>query len=256
MIEQSTLLSDYSGLIHGFSTRHYGPVRTGSRPLSEIVSNRERLAADGGFRLSDGVMLNQVHGNRVLTVSSVDRGTGMTPRGAMPPDADALITNDPGTVLIIRTADCVPLLLYDPVCCAVGVAHAGWKGTRLNIVGATLAALSREYGVVPRNVRVAIGPSIRACHYDVSTVEDDRVAGFDALFVSGVVVRTGRRVALDLTEANRQQCRAAGVSDENIEMHPDCTVERVDRWASFRGGDRSLDHQIWSFIALGMGSSR
>ena len=59
MIEQSTLLSGWSGLSHGFSTRHYGPVRTGSLPLPEVVANRERLANDAGFNLMNGVMLNQ-----------------------------------------------------------------------------------------------------------------------------------------------------------------------------------------------------
>jgi YfiH family protein len=250
MIARSILLSGYPGLTHGFSTRHYGPVRTGARPLPEIVANRERLAAAAGFRLNDGVMLNQVHGNRVLKVAATDRGIGMTAGGNMPPDGDALITNDVGTVLIIRTADCVPVMFYDPNRRAAGVAHAGWKGTSLNIAGATLDALKREYGVDPRSVRVAMGPSIRACHYDVSSVDDDRVALFEGLFSQRVVIRTHDRVSLDLAEANRQQCLAAGILHAHVEIHPDCTVEHVETWASFRGGDRNLDHQIWSYVLL------
>lgn len=256
MIERSTLLGQMPGAIHGFSTRHYGPVRTGSRPLSEIVMNRERLATDGGFRLGNGVMLNQVHGRHVLRVSGKDRGMGMTPGGDMPPDGDALITNDRGTVLIVRTADCVPLLLYDPTVHAIAAIHAGWKGTSLNIVGTTVAALQREYGVLPGSIRVAIGPAIRACHYDVSTTQDGRVELFERLFKADVVVRADGGVALDLVEANRQQCLAAGIQNEHINLHPDCTAERVDRWASFRGGDQALDHQIWSFVAMEVENGR
>ena len=87
------------------------------------------------------------------------------------PECDALVTNDPGTALMIYTADCTPLLLHDPVTGAVGAAHAGWKGTVLDIGGKTVQAMIDHFGCDPKNIRAAIGPNIAQCcfetHWDV-----------------------------------------------------------------------------------------
>jgi polyphenol oxidase len=100
----------------------------GDEPAA-VLENRRRAAAALGARLDDVVVAEQVHGAVAAVVGAADRGRGARPDAAAVPGADALVTADPGTTLAVLAADCVPVVLYDPVAHVLACAHAGWRGT-------------------------------------------------------------------------------------------------------------------------------
>ena len=112
-----------------------------------------------------------MHGVRIGVVHDKDRGRGSLDRASAFQDTDGLVTDVPGVLLTSFYADCVPLYFWDPVTGAVGLAHAGWKGTVGAIAEQMVVRMSAEYGSLPRNIHAAIGPSIGECCYEV----DDRV---------------------------------------------------------------------------------
>ncbi|MEK7765216.1 MAG: peptidoglycan editing factor PgeF [bacterium] len=169
----------------------------------------------------------QVHGDTVLPV--VADGAG----GA-PPEADALITDRRGVPLAVFTADCVPTLICDARTPALGVVHAGWRGTALGAVGKTVRALTARYGTRPEDCCAAVGPAIAPGCYEVGPdVRDAFVAGLPdgaSLFRPG---RAGRWWA-DLREATRRQLLASGVPGDRIAVCPYCTHCAADWFHSAR----------------------
>ena len=160
--------------------------------------------------------LRQVHGNDVHVV----RGA----RPADPPCGDALVTRIPRTAVAIKAADCVPVLLADPVSGAVGGAHAGWRGTLVRVVEAAAGALAAEAGAPPSRLRAVIGPAIRACCFEVGpeVVSAFREGGHDVERFT-LRPRAAGRPHLDLVLANRLQLLAAGLPEPAIEDTALCT---------------------------------
>ena len=117
-----------------------------------------------GFDPKKAVLSRQVHSNIVLPVGEGDWGAGLYTQPL--PDCDGLVTNTPGTALVVFTADCTPILFWDPVTGAVGAAHAGWRGTVSGIAAKTVEAMRACFGSRPEDIRAAIGPNIGACHFE------------------------------------------------------------------------------------------
>lgn len=155
--------------------------------------------------------MRQVHGNKVLAVTSAD-----IPQAGHIPDADAMVTNVPEAVLSVRTADCLPVFLYDPEKKCIGLVHAGWKGSALKIVERTLDVLKKDYGSQPADVLAAFGPSIRECCYEVGEE-------FTKTF-PGEVFQRKNTLCLNLPLVNRNQLLNSGVKNENIFESGECTV--------------------------------
>ena len=178
-----------------------------------VVKNFEILGNVLGFSPEDVVMTKQTHTDIVRTVTACDRGTGLLKPGF--PDCDALITNDPGVVLVVFTADCTPILFHDPVTGAVGAAHAGWRGTAADIAGKTVEAMVCQFGCRPEDIRCAIGPHLGACCLETDAdVPPAMLAAINALFFK------------------RRGIRHIDCSDE-------CTVCHVARfWSHRRVGQR------------------
>jgi YfiH family protein len=126
-----------------------------------VLKNYEILGDALGFEPGKLVLSHQTHTDIVLRVGEKQAGAGLFAPEL--PECDALITNEPGVGLVIFTADCTPILLQDSVTGAVGAVHAGWRGTAADIAGKTVAAMTREFGSDPADIRAAIGPNIAQC---------------------------------------------------------------------------------------------
>lgn len=178
-----------------------------------------------GFGLRDSVppadltTVRQIHSGRVLDACGR--------RGEQIGEADAIVSAEAGIAIGIRTADCVPILFADPETRIVACAHAGWRGTATNIAAATVE-LMKSKGCDPKNLRVAIGPSIGSCCYEVSP---ETAAHFDA-WQSGVSTGTGSKPHLNLPAINEAQLMEAGV--RQIWKSGACTFCQPERFFSFR----------------------
>ena len=181
-------LEEFDWLVHGFGLRD-------AAPPAGITTAR------------------QIHSAIVLDAAGR--------RGEIIGEGDALISNRPGVIVGVKTADCVPILLVEPSMHVVASIHAGWRGTAQNIVAATIRCLSDLWKTDPGNIRAAIGPSIGECCYEVGA----EVAGRFGIDATGPV-------HLDLRAINEVQLRAEGVSD--IWKSGDCTFCHADRFYSYR----------------------
>lgn len=233
-----------TGLVtHGFTTRGGGvsppPRDTLNLALHVsdlpacVMENRVRLFDALGFDPSALTCAEQVHGNGVAVVTADHTGRGAAAFKESIPGVDALITDARGPVLALFYADCVPVYILDPKRPAVGLAHAGWRGTAAGIAKETVSAMSREFGTNPGECLAAIGPAIGRCCYDVSTdvaekiydvAQDDRVV---ACLSEG-----GCRA--DLKLANWLVLRDCGVPEQNIAMSRNCSACEAEDFFSHR----------------------
>jgi len=221
------------GFVHGFPERTGGVstglraslnlgVRWGDEP--ELVTrNRELLAAHAGFALSDLQVTRHVHGTRVWRV-----GEPLPD----PPEFDGLVSDRVGPVLGAFAADCVPIVFADPVARVCGAAHAGWRGTVAGVAQQVVARMV-EAGSRPADVRVALGPSIGPCCFEVGP---EVVAGFRDRFgdLAGLVVAGPHKPHVDLRVALTAALTGAGVTAEHVDAAPPCTRCNPERFFSYR----------------------
>jgi hypothetical protein len=194
-----------------------------AHPLAEQAA--DRLEIDGRPPVA---FARQVHGAAVALAA----------RGGLVGVADAILTERPGLPLAIFTADCVPIVVYDPDARRLVAIHAGWRGTAAGVAGAAVAALV-EAGAEPERCVAAMGPSIGPCCYEVDRPVVDRLsAGFPAAFESWLSAAAPERWMLDLWQANHDQLVAAGLRPERVESPPHCTSCRLDLFFSYRRGGR------------------
>ena len=189
----------------------------GDRP-EDVLENRRRAAAALGAGLADFVFGKQVHGSVTRVVGRADRGAGAAAADAGVGEADALVTSDPGTVLGVLVADCVPIVLYDPAAHVLGCVHAGWRGTVAGVTGAAVAAMA-ALGTRPGDIIAGIGPAIGPDRYQVGA---DVAEAAQECFGqrAPLVIRpdgTGRWL-FDLWTANRVLLREAGVAGQHIHV--------------------------------------
>lgn len=183
----------------------------------KVTANRKALAKAVGFEFKCLVTARQVHGSKVAIVTS--RSAGGEVRGA-----DALVTKFPGLCLMVRTADCVPLLFYDPVSKIIGAAHAGWRGTALKIAVKTIMAM-KKLGSKSKDIKVGIGPSICKYCYEV---KKDVAVKFDHYICKG------NKYFVDLKLENKNQLVKAGIRSKNIQISKVCTRCNADQFFSAR----------------------
>jgi len=146
--------------------------------------------------------------------------------------ADAVVTNRKGILIGIKVADCVPILLYDPVRKAVGAAHAGWRGTAHGILKKTVEAMRSTFGTDPADLVVAIGPAIRWCCYEVGREVLDAVVA--ATGEGDYHMEKDGKLCLDLQSANKYQALSVKIQDKNISITEECTFCYPDRYFSYR----------------------
>jgi len=171
----------------------------------------------------------QVHGNDVL-VATRDALESRPPF----PEGDSIVTREKGLPIAVRTADCLPVFLYDPVHEAIGIIHAGWRGTQAGIAGEALAKMTEEWQTRPEDVRAAFGPAIGSCCYEVGEE-------FREYFPKETSVREGQ-VFLDLPAVNQRLLIEAGVRLKNIKPCGICTCCSKDCFSYRREKNRSGRH--------------
>ena len=184
----------------------------------DVLENRRRAAAALGAEPGDCVFCIQAHGPDVEVITANDRGRGALTQEDAVPGTDALVTRDAGVVLTVMVADCVPIVLYDPVAHVLACVHAGWRGTVARVSEAAVTSM-RSLGSDPANVIAGLGPAIAPDRYQVG--EDVRQAAEQGLGPSaGKVIRadgTGRWL-FDLWTANQLALEEAGVPVADIHV--------------------------------------
>lgn len=256
-------LERFDWLVHGFSTRRggvstaYGKSGTLNLGITEddtranVNSNRKLFAKAIGADRMKYVVLRQVHSDIIHRVNAVPEES---------PAGDGLITNTPGLLLSVRTADCYPLIVVDPEHKAVGVFHAGWRGTLARIAEKGVGEMRRHFSSDPAKLQAAIGPGIGQCCYkigdEVREKFSSRFAYADELFVETeeydevklrypMLFLTARApghshslfpkaIHLNLAEANRRQLLEAGVPESNVLSVAACTACDSKRFFSHR----------------------
>jgi polyphenol oxidase len=271
-ILKAPALARLDWLVHGFSTRPGGTSElksnTDDRQATEKVlnlgftdwdaservrENRTKFFATLGARKMRVVGLSQIHSDILHLVNAASASTEL-------PKADALITRDRGVLLVIQTADCIPILLADTERHAIAAIHAGWRGTLHRIAAKTLGRMQMEFGTRPQDVIAALGPGIGPCCYEVGPEVAKEFGAkfpdasewfkgpFDALardendpgWLPWLTMRPPGhqppppRVQLDLIAANRAILAAAGVAPARIFSSGLCTACRPDLFFSYR----------------------
>jgi YfiH family protein len=162
---------------------------------------------------------------------------------------DVIVSNVKGVLAGVKTADCVPILLGDPVTGAFAAVHAGWRGTLATAVLAGVDQLTKEYDAKPANLRVAIGASAGPCCYEVGS---EVIEAFSNRFAYGEKLFTPTRpghATVDLLQANRLQLESVGVPSERIHVAPICTMCRTDLFFSYRK-EKSLHGKVGRLMAV------
>ena len=239
------LTADGIGAPHCFTTRLGGVSRwylsslnlgaNRGDAMENVEKNYEILCAALGVEKSHLVLTRQTHSDIVRQVTKKDH-LSLDHRDY--PECDALITNDPGTCLVVFTADCTPILLQDPITGAVGAIHAGWRGTAAGIAEKCVNAMVSAYGCDPKNIRAAIGPNIAQCCFE--TDADVPEAMIEALgdTAKPFISRKGDKYYVNLKAINALFLKRAGVLD--VEISTACTACEHHRYWSHRitGGQR------------------
>jgi YfiH family protein len=227
---------------HGFTTRQLA-LRGGPETHPQEWTALAR-AVDGSIeRLA---RVRQVHGRAVRVLRKGETSGGEL---LQRPEADAMVSNDPGLALVVVVADCAPIVMTDPRTGAAAAVHAGWRGTCAGVAGAAVAALGREFGTSADDLIAAIGPSIGACCYEVG---DDLVGQFQAAGHPGgdlerwfsrvrrAGANDGWSLRLDVARANRDQLVAAGLRPQRVHSCGLCTHTHQEIFDSFRAdGNRA-----------------
>lgn len=232
-----TGFSNFKNLVHGFSTKDFGDVRF---KIAGTKKNREKLAKVLNIE-SEFVGVEQKHGNKVIKVDESDLGKIIA-------GADGLVTNKTGVNLMIRVADCLPILVYDPERQVVGAAHAGWRGTVAGVAKNLIKKFEDDFQSRPEKLLVGIGPCIEFCHYDVSK---DRVSKIKAAGLKDALLTSiSGKIFFDLKKANIDQLLSTGVLKENIDVTvKNCTFETPDFY-SWRREKPNLSGNFAAVIGL------
>jgi YfiH family protein len=225
------IFKPFPSLIAGISTREVEP---GGAPMAGNMSfnvddapeharaNRTAFVHALGLREDALAIPRQIHSDRVQVV----RTPGVYP------DCDALLTDEPGVVLSVMIADCVPIFLFDPRAKVVGLVHAGWRGSAAGVTTQAIETMNAEFGTAAADLLAYIGPAAGVCCYEVG--ED-----VTARFSGDVSAQRIGKWYVDLKLENHRQLRSSGVPESRIERCPACTICTPTLHSYRRDGRRS-----------------
>lgn len=250
-------LDKAGGVSHGFSTREGGITvdppkaslnlswtRCGSP--EEVIANFKIFAEGAGIDYDDMAVVNHEHGANVLRIAHEHRGRGFY-KDPLPP-CDGIIADDPTVTLVTSHADCGAYFFYDPVHRAIGMAHAGWKGTLLRIGAEMARRMAEEFDTDPSDIIAATGPCI--CR-DCFEVDADLGEKFQSEFGYPGISRPGRpgKAYVDLELAAAVQFVEAGIRPESITLMNACTYENRQHFFSHRR-DKGITGSMAAYIKL------
>ena len=194
-----------------------------------VAKNYAILASALDFDTKNVVLTRQVHSGIVRVVTKAD-AMGLDHHAY--PQCDGLVTNDPGTVLTVFTADCTPILLRDSVTGAVGAVHAGWRGTAADIAGNAVRAMVENFACRPENIHAAIGPNIGKCCFETDAEVPNAMLAALGECARDHITAKGEKYYVDLKAINALFLQRAGVTA--IEISTDCTKCQCHRFWSHR----------------------
>ncbi len=206
-----------------------------------VLSNRKVFLDSLGVNIEHLVCAKQIHDNSVMVIHDGHRGRGALSHETAIADTDAFVTNVSNVALSIFTADCLSIFFFDPVHKAIGIAHAGWKGTRGEVALKTIRVMQSEYKSDASDIVVGFGPAIRSCCYEVG----DEFAEY---FRKELVRKQGRYF-LDIVGANKRQLLSIGVKQESIFDCGICTSCKHVDFFSYRKEKENAGRMI-SIIML------
>lgn len=260
----SELLSSMPGVVHGITRRVAGMGTangnvgdTAPRDPADAWEMRKLWAAAIGFDPERLVRTGQVHENNVFVVREEHAGMGRRRDTPTPGTADAMITNAVNVPIMTLAADCLPLLMYDPVQRAVAAVHAGWRSTVLDIAGETVRAMQQEYGTDPADLLAFLGPAIGVCCNEVGpevTAAWRGVASDLGPLMESAVTRPSVKEHFDVPRANMLLLQRAGLPPDHIEVSSVCTKCNLIEWFSHRGQGPATGRQGGVIMLVETGS--
>lgn len=231
------------GVAHGFSTRLGGVsqgmwsslnlgVSRGDNP-DHVRENYRRFFTAIGAQGGKMAMTNQVHGGVVRTVTTAD--VRNDPYDKIGFDADGMMTDLPGVTLLVYTADCIPILFYDPNRRVVAAVHAGWRGTAAGIAAKAVERMGEVYGSRPEDILAAIGPGIGSdCFETHEDVPNAMTAALSTAVLSHIRIKENGKFAVDLKGINARRLEQSGLNPEHIAVCAQCTACLPDQYWSHR----------------------
>ena len=235
LLTQAGIINACSCRLHGASAVCEGTLNLALHVGDEpelVLRNRRRFAEAVGVDAGRFTTCAQVHGSELAVVNEALVGAGALSLADTIANTDALITSLRNVPLLLFYADCVPVLIADTKSFAIGLAHAGWRGTVAQIAKKTVQKMQAEFGCEPKKLVAAIAPSIGSCCYEVDDFVRDKAAGYEEFFAP-VPEKPGKYM-LDLHGYNRRELLEAGLSAENIAVAGVCTAHNHELFCSYR----------------------
>lgn len=194
-----------------------------------------------GFSWENLTSVNQVHSDNILSLHKDHKCVQNLDEGH-----DAIITNKKNVPIMVYTADCLPIIIYDEVSETIALAHAGWKGTFLKIVDKVINVMLADYGCRVENIQVFMGPCISVDEYEVSKELIDK---FATLNINDYYKKIGDSYKLNINKINTEVLLEKGVKEENIKFSNFCTVKDNEKFYSHRK-DKATPKRIANIIEL------
>lgn len=248
-ILSSSFLSPFANVTAAFTTRHGGVTKAPYESANlafhvgdnseDVLKNHELLAGNLGYDRSRLVHMRQIHSDRIVVADE-------TFNFDTPPECDALITNQLNMPLMVMSADCTGILIYDPLRHTCAAVHAGRAGALGEILPKTIREMEQQFGSLRENLHIIMGPSIHGCCYEINeTIAQETTAkGY-----SSALRRIDNHVFLDVNTILLQQLKALSIEPSQIEVIEHCTSCESDEYFSYRA-DRQKTGRIAGLIML------
>ena len=231
------------GVAHGFSTRLGGVSQGAFTSLNlgltrgddpeHVRENYRRFLSAVGASGKAFAMCDQVHGDTVRAITTADVKGDLY--GKLHYEADGMMTAIPGVALVVFSADCIPVLLYDSVRRVIAAVHSGWRGTAAGIVTRAVERMGQVYGCRPENILAAIGPGIGPCCFEThEDVPNAMMAAVASPALPFIKIKENGKFSVDLKGINAKRLELAGLDPANIAVCRDCTACIEEKYWSHR----------------------